>query len=273
MPGPGRCGGRGASGSAGGAAGGGLVGQERRQGQRAEAGARPPQQLAAARQRIGSRYRLHRNSSTADVATSRLDRSVNIDKFILAQDQVAISFPRSRRPRGQENCRSELQLVRRGGRPSQGVEPADAGLGRLGPLACEPRRPGPGPISLTNGSFRKKRACGATTDSPRRATIEPGSARSNRRPKSVAPAASAHGLKVQGPPRYGQVRKAMSPRAVASRRPATASRLSRIASASRRRRFIRPKRRFSGSLASASAAGAAALLIGRRQHDRAGASP
>ena len=63
----------------------------------------------------------------------------------------------------------------------------------------------------------------------------------------------AHRLKVQRPARYGQVRERRSRPRLASSRPATASRLSRIASASRRRRFIRPKRRLSGSLANASA--------------------
>ena len=81
----------------------------------------------------------------------------------------------------------------------------------------------------------------------------------------VRPGAHGHAGRASAAARPGPRRRAR--RGVASRRPATASRLSRIASASSRRRFIRPKRRFSGSRASASAAGAAALLIGRRQHD------
>ena len=150
---------------------------------------RPPQHLAAARQHPGEiavdHARLRRLAGRAS--------SIDVDKFVLAQDQLAISLPRIDARSGASNSQAEVDLGR-SRRPAEGegVEPADARLDVRRCFACRPVRPVPGPDQPTNGSFRKNRACGATTDSPRRPTIEPGSARSNSRPKSVAAGPGAH---------------------------------------------------------------------------------
>ena len=188
--------------------GGCLVGQERRQGQRAEAGTRPPQHLAAARQGSWSHRRSIIATPVRPAAGARPAISVDVEKLVLANDQLAIPFPRidacRRRPATASPARSRPATAAGPGRGRRaGGCGAVGASGSSRPIRAARARA----ISLTNGSFRKKRACGATTDSPRSRDDRAGIGPIEQAAEVGRPGPGADGLKIQRPPGHGQVRE------------------------------------------------------------------
>ena len=183
-------------------------------------------------------------------------RSISFVQSSTWQYAAQAASRRRRARRSREAVAGDLPLLV-GRRPAEedGVGPVDPRRLVVRSLGQDAPREVAAPASRTNGLLSRKSACGATVETVRRVDHRRRSRRRRRggrtrsgRSGSSSGRACAAGLarsRVAGPP------------SVRSSRPATASRLSRIASASSRRRFIRPKRRFSGS--ARSVAGSASL--------------
>ena len=139
----GKCGARAASGVRPGGRPG-LVGQQRRQGQRAEAGARPPQQLAAARQRRGDGV-IHR-STLRGAATTRFNRGRGTRSYTGRSGSIV--------PRGRPRRPARAVAGRGRSRPAWAAGPGRGRrAGGCGPrsspgvLARHPRGQGPGLVA------------------------------------------------------------------------------------------------------------------------------